>query len=402
MPYEPGNQNNAAQYIAQTGNDVAAGIRQFQQNDLMRSTDISKFYSTAQTDPALVQFLSDPTKAPPGVSKIYQKLQSSGHLSVAEAAQLGSFTDLYTKNKVQQQTQADTAAKMAMEQQRVALQGRSVAVDEARQAFESAKPPKTVMTFKNEAELEAKYPKNAYDYSMVTNPDGTVTVPTVSPRAPVQAQPEIPNPMMEKIYMDLSQERQNLAVPARNAINQYGEIEGLLSGKEGNVISGAWANAELFSKRLGNVLGQDNVDVANTQVLRSLFAVPVANMLKNFGSGSGISDSDRLFAQQAVGGDITMDKPAIERLVKIGKAAATLTLDNYNERLDNAFPLGDNPQDKRARGSLSISKNKSPVIPVVPPPSQAKVSGGENNVPDGVTPAQWSVLTPEQKALWAK
>ena len=116
MPYEPGNQNNAAQYIAQTGTDVAAGIRQFQQNDLMRSTDISKFYSTAQTDPALVQFLSDPTKAPPGVSKIYQKLQSSGHLSVAEAAQLGSFTDLYTKNKVQQQTQADTAAKMAMEQ----------------------------------------------------------------------------------------------------------------------------------------------------------------------------------------------------------------------------------------------------------------------------------------------
>ena len=152
MPYEPGNQNNAAQYIAQTGTDVAAGIRQFQQNDLMRSTDISKFYSTAQTDPALVQFLSDPTKAPPGVSKIYQKLQSSGHLSVAEAAQLGSFTDLYTKNKVQQQTQADTAAKMAMEQQRVALQGRSVdlekervalsgrsvAVDELRQKAEAA------------------------------------------------------------------------------------------------------------------------------------------------------------------------------------------------------------------------------------------------------------------------
>ena len=118
MPYEPGNQNNAAQYIAQTGTDVAAGIRQFQQNDLMRSTDISKFYSTAQSDPNLVGFLSDPTKAPPGVAKIYQKLQSSGHLSVAEAAQLGSFTDLYTKNKVEQQTSAarDASTKLATAQ----------------------------------------------------------------------------------------------------------------------------------------------------------------------------------------------------------------------------------------------------------------------------------------------
>lgn len=138
MPYAPGNQNNAAEYIAQAGNDVAAGIRQFQQNDLMRSTDISKFYSTAQTDPALVQFLSDPTKAPPGVSKIYQKLNSTGHISVAEAAQLGSFTDLYTKNKVQQQTKADNDAKMAMEKERVALQGRSVTVDELRQKNEAA------------------------------------------------------------------------------------------------------------------------------------------------------------------------------------------------------------------------------------------------------------------------
>ena len=189
MPYAPGNQNNAAEYIAQAGNDVAAGIRQFQQNDLMRSTDISKFYSTAKDDTALVQFLKDPTKAPPAIAKIYEKLDSTGHLSVAEAAQLGSFTDLYTKNKVQQQTQVDNNAKMAMEQQRVALQGRSVAVDEARQAFEAGKPAKG-MTFKDQKALEAKFPPNAWDYSMVTNPDGTVTVPTVSPRAPASSNVE--------------------------------------------------------------------------------------------------------------------------------------------------------------------------------------------------------------------
>ena len=189
MPYEPGNQNNAAQYIAQTGTDVAAGIRQFQQNDLMRSTDINKFYSTAKDDTALVQFLKDPTKAPPAVAKIYEKLDSTGHISVAEAAQLGSFTDLYTKNKVQQQTQADNAAKMAMEKQRIALSGRSVAVDEARQAFEAGKPAKG-MTFPNQGALEKEYPKNDYDYSMVKNPDGTVTVLTVSPRAPTSSNVE--------------------------------------------------------------------------------------------------------------------------------------------------------------------------------------------------------------------
>jgi len=146
MPYEPGNQNNAAQYIAQAGTDVAAGIRQFQQNDLMRSTDISKFYSTAKEDTDLVKFLSDPTKAPPAVAKIYQKLDSTGHISVAEAAQLGSFTDLYTKNKVEQQTSAArkaqtdlaTAQGLQVGQQTKDLQAKSAQDASDQAAFQKA------------------------------------------------------------------------------------------------------------------------------------------------------------------------------------------------------------------------------------------------------------------------
>jgi len=232
MPYEPGNQNNAAQYIAQAGTDVAAGIRQFQQNDLMRSTDISKFYSTAKNDTALVQFLKDPTKAPPAVAKIYEKLDSTGHISVAEAAQLGSFTDLYTKNKVEQQTsearkaQTDLATAQGLQvgQQTAGIKAANTRLASDQTAFQEAnkvpkdqwinvyiqkggslqglkdlgfdvdamlngKPAKG-MTFNNEAELEATYPKNAYDYSLVKNPNGTVTVPTVSPRAPASSNVE--------------------------------------------------------------------------------------------------------------------------------------------------------------------------------------------------------------------
>ena len=206
MPYAPGNQNNAAEYISQAGNDVAAGIRQFQQNDLMRSTDISKFYSTAQTDPALVQFLSDPTKAPPGVSKIYQKLNSTGHLSVAEAAQLGSFTDLYTKNKVEQQTSAarDASTKLA-----TAQAGNYNAL--AAQASAKAEQDKA----------DHELLKQLYN-----NPDGGApSAPSQSPAAPAaQADPAdaiwaptAPAPTRTQVAKDLA--RSTGALPSASDVN---------------------------------------------------------------------------------------------------------------------------------------------------------------------------------------
>jgi len=446
MPYAPGNQNNAAEYISQAGNDVAAGIRQFQQNDLMRSTDISKFYSTAQTDPALVQFLSDPTKAPPGVSKIYQKLQSSGHLSVAEAAQLGSFTDLYTKNKVQQQTQADNAAKMAMEKERVALSGRSVAVDEARQKADAANYGTNTQaqndtnaivnaelsagTLKQEgvprrrAELLAQGGRNndtrfqpagtfvdkgtgGNPTSMVRNQD-TGQIGMVDEKGvfkPMDSTNWKPTSLNDaNSYLDAPQfnqlfERINADENSVRAINRF--TEGTKDLNEG-----ASKLADVISRKAKIIFAAPDTDytaaekaigISNARQQRLLGALRTTIL----GPGT-LTENDAVRILQATGGDVTSLGTRLGDITQAMTEILSDKMNTYRQNVDlyNAHVTG--------RYNTAGYKQKKLVLPFydVPPGAAPALgvagSGGSNNIPDGVTPAQWSVLTPEQKALWAQ
>jgi len=176
-------------------------------------------------------------------------------------------------------------------------------------------------------------------------------------RGPVNKPPSVPDPLINSMYQDFSKERQERVLPALSSLRAYEEIEKILKGDEGKVISGAFANPELLAKRVASALGAKNVDVKNTETMRALFAVPVAQIIRNFGAGTGLSDADREFAAKAAGGDITLNAESIKELVRIGKEASENIRAQYEERLDSAFPEdGENPAFRQVRKALMLPK----------------------------------------------
>jgi hypothetical protein len=47
----------------------------------------------------------------------------------------------------------------------------------------------------------------------------------------------------------------------------------------------------------------------------------VVNIVKAFGSGSGISNADREYAEKMAGGQIKLDEASIKRILDIGERA---------------------------------------------------------------------------------
>jgi len=102
------------------------------------------------------------------------------------------------------------------------------------------------------------------------------------------------------------------------------------------MITGATAQPELFVRRirseLSEFLGINSNDPAlqNTEAYIALAAPRVAEIIKNFGSGTGLSDADRDFANKAAAGDIAMTAASLQRILKILKKAGENKIDLYN------------------------------------------------------------------------
>ena len=58
----------------------------------------------------------------------------------------------------------------------------------------------------------------------------------------------------------------------------------------------------------------------------------VADLVKQFGSGTGISDADRAYAEKIAGGNIELTPDAIKRIVALNEKAAKYDINKYNSR----------------------------------------------------------------------
>lgn len=103
------------------------------------------------------------------------------------------------------------------------------------------------------------------------------------------------------------------------------------------MITGATAQPELFVRRIksemSEFLGIDATDPAlqNTEAYIALAAPRVAEIIKNFGAGTGLSDADREFANKAAAGDIAMTAASLQRILKILKKAGENKIALYNK-----------------------------------------------------------------------
>lgn len=98
---------------------------------------------------------------------------------------------------------------------------------------------------------------------------------------------------------------------------------------------GPLASAETFLATLGVSLGWVDPDApeaqraANTQAYVANRGEAVAQVIQQFGAGTGLSDADREYARQVAGGDIAMTEQAIRNILRMSLIANYNLAQNY-------------------------------------------------------------------------
>ncbi len=120
---------------------------------------------------------------------------------------------------------------------------------------------------------------------------------------------------------------------ARNAANVVQTAERQLQLIDEGIRTGSLANARNAAARaIQTFLGLEDEQIANTDEFLARSGLAVAGQIQAFGAGTGLSDADREFARQIVGGTVDLDEAALRRLVSAVLDVNTRTVQDFNER----------------------------------------------------------------------
>ena len=101
---------------------------------------------------------------------------------------------------------------------------------------------------------------------------------------------------------------------------------------EGGMPTGLAANVELNLRRFGELIGMPyDPAITNAETFISEAGKIVADQIKDFGSGTGLSDADREYAKLIAAADITTQQEALFNLLKIRRQAMVETVQNFNK-----------------------------------------------------------------------
>jgi hypothetical protein len=115
------------------------------------------------------------------------------------------------------------------------------------------------------------------------------------------------------------------AQSAESSLNLSARLKPLLANKD--FISGTLGNTRLAVAKALDLPGAEE-----TQAYFSAIGGQVAEIIKNFGAGTGLSDKDREFAEKIAGGSIELTPAAIKRIVALNDEASKFVLNKYNKR----------------------------------------------------------------------
>lgn len=99
---------------------------------------------------------------------------------------------------------------------------------------------------------------------------------------------------------------------------------GIISGTGANFITGA-------AKALHQAGLIESPTIANTEAYAANQAKQVAQIIKAFGAGTGLSDADREYAEKAAAAKITMTEESLRKIIDINARASTNVLNRYNK-----------------------------------------------------------------------
>ena len=130
------------------------------------------------------------------------------------------------------------------------------------------------------------------------------------------------------------------------------------------VITGAGAD---FFVGLNQALKTAGVDMgyadaaANSQAYAANMANNVGKLIKQFGAGTGLSDSDRKYAEQMAGGRISLDKKALEKILGIQDRAARNVISYHNQKVKGV----------KTNIPLAVELDETAAPPAAPKPKSA-------------------------------
>lgn len=119
---------------------------------------------------------------------------------------------------------------------------------------------------------------------------------------------------------------------ANKAVDSIESIDESLLLLDEPMFTGYGAEFRRDLARLGSLVGLDlsqESKIANTETYQGAAGARVADYITNLGSGTGLSDKDREFAEKVVAGDISMSPAAMKRLLLIMRKQAVRKINGY-------------------------------------------------------------------------
>lgn len=170
---------------------------------------------------------------------------------------------------------------------------------------------------------------------------------------------------------ELAQSRTS-ATGARESISNIQSLSSLVNSPD--FISGAFGDAKLFVAKTLGLRG-----VPETEAFFSQMGRDVAEIIKSFGAGTGLSDADRAFAEKISGGKITLDKNSIRKILWLNANYNNERIRKYNERISEI--LANKATSQETKDMLSMLH--SPIATVNPGPRPVSSLDEARLLPEG-------------------
>lgn len=177
--------------------------------------------------------------------------------------------------------------------------------------------------------------------------------------------------------------RREVAASAVDQLAALGEAQKLL---DGGIISGAGANWKLaFDKAVSGIGLSDGSRAANTEAFVSTIGRQTLGLVKALGSGSGISNADREFAEKIAGGNIELNEASIRKIVDISNRAANTAITRYNASIQPF--LADSATPGSIRAYLPIDPGAPPMRSAPADDARSAASANPAQAPQAPTRA---------------
>jgi len=133
------------------------------------------------------------------------------------------------------------------------------------------------------------------------------------------------------------------AVAAEGNLNIIGNQEKLLND---GMYTGIIAPWKVKAGKLLQEVGINFMEnpAKNSEAYAAHSGKLVGQVIKDFGSGTGLSDADRIYAQKIAAGEISMSEGALRLLIEMNKRISYSKMARANDYIDRLSATGENPK----------------------------------------------------------